>query len=282
MRDGGALTLDSTGFQNSALVTLLLAVGSVGAGSFLWVRASDVGSRVARSLVEQARPVPEPASKRPDRGSSIEYSQLVARLLGASLFAAFGLCLSHATPARIVVYALLGVVLGDLVTRGHGKRKEKTLTRRLEFALPMAMERVVMAVGSGLDILPALSEVARKSTDPVSEIFCRIVSLSEGGMRVEHALQIVADGSPSSSVKHALVHLGLAYKQGGEVIRPLKELSDATQTHYQEVVEEEIAKLPVNAVLPLIITFTGLIICFLTVPIVQVGDSLERFSHDAK
>jgi hypothetical protein len=146
----------------------------------------------------------------------------------------------------------------------------------------MAMERVVMAVGSGLDILPALSEVARKSTDPVSEIFRRIVSLSEGGMRVEHALQIVADGSPSSSVKHALVHLGLAYKQGGEVIRPLKELSDATQTHYQEVVEEEIAKLPVNAVLPLIITFTGLIICFLTVPIIQVGDSLERFSHDAK
>ena len=282
MRDGGVLTLDAAGFETTALVTLLLAVGSVGAGSFLWVRASDVGNRVARSLVEQARPVPEPASKRPDRGSSIEYSQLVARLLGASLFAAFGLCLSHATPARIVVYALLGVVLGDLVTRGHGKRKEKTLTRRLEFALPMAMERVVMAVGSGLDILPALSEVARKSTDPVSEIFRRIVSLSEGGMRVEHALQIVADGSPSSSVKHALVHLGLAYKQGGEVIRPLKELSDATQTHYQEVVEEEIAKLPVNAVLPLIITFTGLIICFLTVPIVQVGDSLERFSHDAK
>ena len=282
MRDGGLLTLDTTGFETTALVTLLLAVGSVGAGSFLWVRASDVGNRVARSLVEQARPVPEPASKRPDRGSSIEYSQLVARLLGASLFAAFGLCLSHATPARIVVYALLGVVLGDLVTKGHGKRKEKTLTRRLEFALPMAMERVVMAVGSGLDILPALSEVARKSTDPVSEIFRRIVSLSEGGMRVEHALQIVADGSPSSSVKHALVHLGLAYKQGGEVIRPLKELSDATQTHYQEVVEEEIAKLPVNAVLPLIITFTGLIICFLTVPIIQVGDSLERFSHDAK
>ena len=282
MRDAGLLTLDTTGFETTALVTLLLAVGSVGAGGFLWVRASDVGNRVARSLVEQARPVPEPASKRPDRGSLIECSQLVARLLGASLFAAFGLCLSHATPARIVVYALLGVVLGDLVTKGHGKRKEKTLTRRLEFALPMAMERVVMAVGSGLDILPALSEVARKSTDPVSEIFRRIVSLSEGGMRVEHALQIVADGSPSSSVKHALVHLGLAYKQGGEVIRPLKELSDATQTHYQEVVEEEIAKLPVNAVLPLIITFTGLIICFLTVPIIQVGDSLERFSHDAK
>jgi Flp pilus assembly protein TadB len=254
----------------------------MGAGGFLWVRASDVGNRVARSLVEQERSDPEPTPKRPDRASSIDYTRLVARLLGASVFAAFGLCLRHATPAHIVVYALLGAVLADIATKGQSKRKEKTLARRLEFALPMAMERVVMAVGSGLDILPALSEVARKSTDPVSELFCRIVSLSESGMRVEHALQIVADGSPSSSVKHAFVHLGLAYKQGGEVIRPLKELSDATQTHYQERVEEEIAKLPVKAVLPLIITFTGLIICFLTGPIVQVGESLERFSHVPK
>ena len=78
------------------------------------------------------------------------------------------------------------------------------------------------------------------------------------------------------------MHLGLAYKQGGEVVRPLKELSDATQTHYQESVEEEIARLPVRAVLPLLLTFTGLIICFLTVPVVQVGASLERFSHATK
>jgi Flp pilus assembly protein TadB len=212
----------------------------------------------------------------------MEYTRLVARLLGASLLAAFGLFLNDATPPHIVVYAALGAVFGDLVSECRSKRKARMLAQTLEFALPMAMERVVMAVGSGLDILPALSEVARRSTDPVSELFRRVVSLSEGGMRVEHALQIVADGSPSSSVKHALVHLGLAYKQGGEVIRPLKELSDATQTHYQEGVEEEIAKLPVKAVLPLILTFTGLIICFLTVPIVQVGDSLERFSHVAK
>ena len=45
MRDGGVLTLDAAGFETTALVTLLLAVGSVGAGSFLWVRASDVGNR---------------------------------------------------------------------------------------------------------------------------------------------------------------------------------------------------------------------------------------------
>jgi hypothetical protein len=93
---------------------------------------------------------------------------------------------------------------------------------------------------------------------------------------------MTADTGSSSPVKHALAHLALAYKQGGEVVRPLKELSDATQTQYQESVEEEIAKLPVRAVLPLMLTFTGLIICFLTVPVVQVGASLEKFSHATK
>jgi hypothetical protein len=75
------------------------------------------------------------------------------------------------------------------------------------------------------------------------------------------------------------VHLSLAHKEGGELIRPLRELSDATQLSYQERVEEEIAKLPVKAVLPLVITFTGLIICFLTVPLVQVSSLTQKVSQ---
>jgi hypothetical protein len=35
-------------------------------------------------------------------------------------------------------------------------------------------------------------------------------------------------------------------------------------------------------VLPLMLTFTGLIVCFLTVPVLQVGASLEKFSHATK
>jgi hypothetical protein len=85
----------------------------------------------------------------------------------------------------------------------------------------------------------------------------------------------------TSSVKHACIHLGLAYRQGGEIVRPLKELSDATQVAYQETVEEQIAKLPVKAVLPLVLTFTGLIVCFLTVPLMQVGSLTKEVASVA-
>ena len=47
-------------------------------------------------------------------------------------------------------------------------------------------------------------------------------------------------------------------------------------------IEEEIAKLPVKAVLPLILTFAGLIVCFLTVPFVQVGAIASKVSHVAR
>jgi pilus assembly protein TadC len=144
------------------------------------------------------------------------------------------------------------------------------------------MERIVMAVSTGLDIIPALGEAARGGRDPVSEDLERIVALAEGGTPVDDAIRGVSENSPSPAVKHALIHLRLAHQQGGELVRPLKELSDATQTAYQELVEEEIAKLPVKAVMPLMLTFAGLIVCFLTVPFIQVGVIASKVTHAAR
>jgi type II secretory pathway component PulF len=98
-----------------------------------------------------------------------------------------------------------------------------------------------------------------------------VVQLAESGVPVEAAFEMAAQQPLTPSVKHACLHLGLAYRQGGEIVRPLRELSDATQVAYQETVEEQIARLPVKAVLPLVLTFTGLIICFITIPLMQVG-----------
>jgi pilus assembly protein TadC len=146
----------------------------------------------------------------------------------------------------------------------------------------MVMEQVVMGVSSGLDIIPAVSEASRQGSDGVSKVFRRVVSLAEGGLPVEEAFRVVSDESDSAPLKHALIHLSLAYKQGGEVIRPLRELSDATQSHYQDRVEEEISKLPVKGILPLITIFAGLLICFLTIPLVQVGSITSKVTYGAR
>lgn len=263
-----------------AIVWMLVALGGV--ALFFSNRRSANSDDVAARLLRESEEPKQSGGERGHATGTKDYTRTRARLVGAVVSGLLGFALQGGLGHKVFIFAALGAVLGELYHRGKKERELKLLTKRLEFFLPTAMERMVMAVGSGLDIIPALAEAARKSTDPVSDVFRKIVALSEGGLRVEQAMSMVADEVPSSAVKHALVHLGLAYKQGGEVVRPLKELSDATQTHYQETVEEEIAKLPVKAVLPLVLTFTGLIVCFLTVPIMQVKSSLEKFADVAQ
>ena len=263
-----------------AMAWILVALS--GCGFFFWSRRVVPNDAVAVRVLQQSQESVRGGAEARNPKKAIDAMRFYAWTVGALLFALAGVALQHGFAKRTFVFSILGAGLGELYHRGRKDRLTKLFIQRLEFSLPMAMERMVMAVGSGLDIIPALVEAARKSTDPVSDIFRRIVALSESGLRVEQAIALVAEEVPSSAVKHALVHLGLAYKQGGEVVRPLKELSDATQTQYQETVEEEISKLPVKAVVPLVLTFTGLIVCFLTVPIVQVRTSLEKFADVAR
>lgn len=202
--------------------------------------------------------------------------------MGAGICALSRLAVIGACDVNTLLFGALGALGGDLYVRRRAAAAKRREIRRMDFFLPTVMERIVMAVGTGFDIIPALAEAARGSADPVSRELLRICRLAEGGLPVEAALRAVSQDVPSSAVKHALVHVGLAYRQGGEIVRPLKELSDATQSHYQDTIEEAIAKLPVKAVIPLVFTFAGLIVCFLTVPLVQVGTMTSKVVHETK
>jgi Flp pilus assembly protein TadB len=196
------------------------------------------------------------------------------------LLAVVVLCAS-VTTKNVIMVVLLGILLGEWWSRRREKKEKSSLLRWSERSLPVVMERLVMAVGTGLDVIPALKEAAAGGVDPVSLDIGRMVMLAESGLSVEEAIKAISNESSSSSLKHAFMHIRLAYQQGGEVVRPLKELSDATQTAYQEGVEEQIAKLPVKAVMPLLLTFAGLIVCFLTVPLIQVGSIAKKVTHAA-
>lgn len=209
-------------------------------------------------------------------------SRTIAWMFGILLFILGRLCVPVPHLSGVMLSAIVGGVAGELWWRRRSATTARKLLRQCDMNLPVVMERIVMAVSTGLDIIPALCEAARGGRDPVSKNLERIVALAEGGASVDDAIRGVSDNSPSPAVKHALIHLRLAHQQGGELVRPLKELSDATQASYQEVIEEEIAKLPVKAVLPLILTFAGLIVCFLTVPFVQVGAIASKVSHVAR
>jgi Flp pilus assembly protein TadB len=246
-----------------------------------------VGSDKARSnavvstLLANQDATVQPRAAAVSSAERYERPRLVAWFVGAVFMFLLRRVLGVVLGPQEVLFVLLGGLAGELWYRRRKERRAARLLKSMELNLPMTMERIVMAVGSGLDIVPALREASSRVTDPVSVLLSEVVDLAEAGLPVADSLRSVSRGVPCSAVKHCFVHLALAYQQGGELVRPLKELSDATQTYYQESVEEEIAKLPVKAVLPLVLTFAGLIVCFLTIPLIQVGSLTSKVSNAA-
>lgn len=209
----------------------------------------------------------------------IPFLTVVGALLLRLFFGATGL-------TGLIVTVLFSFSLGVFIMRGVEKARKRKHQDKINFFLPLVMERVVMAVQAGLDILPAIGAILKiedakprhmssVEEDPVCKLLERVRSQAESGLTLDESLRKVAESVENAALRHAFIHLSVAYREGGELVMPLRELSDATQLFYQEIVEENIAKMPIKATMPLLLTFAGLIICFITSPIIQILEILQ-------
>ena len=215
------------------------------------------------------------------------FQQKSIPLVGAICVVFFCFFVTSVTPIKLLLATIFGLALGYIASRVRLSLRKKKFKRDVEFFLPVVMERIVMAVQSGLDVFPALLAVleiekeeiggqSRVKLNPVSQLLERVCLICEAGVGFEKSLRGVAARINVSSLRHAFIHLGVAQREGGELVMPLKELSDATQLGYQELIEEEVAKMPVKATMPLLCTFAGLILCFLTAPLIQVINLVSK------
>ena len=192
---------------------------------------------------------------------------------------AYFFCISDRTAGDVLLDLAEGKVEEKTKAKAKKKSRPKKLSKNdlynLEYSLPLAMEQLVMTVEAGLDVaagmrvLVELDEQAN-TKDPVVAMLSDVIKYCDQGFSLSESLELVASVCPLPALKHAFIHLSLAYQQGGELVSPLRELSDATQLQYQESIEELISKLPVKATMPLALVFSGLILFFVTAPIIQV------------
>lgn len=182
------------------------------------------------------------------------------------------------------VSVVTGLCIGYLSSQRKYRVLEEQFKKEIIFYLPVVMERVVMAVQAGLDILPALKAIEEIEAvgiktqskkfllkpDAVTRLLGQVIKLCESGLSFDQSLREVAASIKSNALRHCFIHLAVAQKEGGELIYPLRELSDATQLYFQESIEEDIAKMPIKATMPLLLTFAGLIISFMTGPVIQI------------
>lgn len=253
-------------------------------GGFLWWQESQ--SRLKGAAIElltqgeiQSSVLDAREVGRYDRAAIYFFSGATLCAFVASLTLGLGL-------SKAIVLSMISGCIAFLSVGRYRQSKLRDAKKEMQYYVPITMERLVMAVESGLDVISGIqtivelevSETEADRLDPVTKLLRRIINLTNEGMRFEDALTLVSRQADCSAVSHALVHLAVAYKEGGELVQPLRELSDSCQSMYQESVEEEIAKMPVKATLPLVLTFAGLIVLFLATPLVQVVTFVEKAS----
>lgn len=230
------------------------------------------GVEVIRNLEGRSKEPKEPsnATTTPQENTSISF--VIAAGLGVLMVVAG---YAMAGIAVLISYFLVLVIRSFQV-----KSKRLQEERAVDRELPIIAEKLLMAVRSGHDLIPALLLVGKLANDDdaIAKKFSSLAVRCEYGERLESILKDEASTTTSIPLKHICLHLGVAYREGGELSKPLEELSDATQTFIEERENEEIAKLPVKATAPLIVIFLGLIITFITPPMMQIVTSITEAS----
>jgi|GEM_PF-5198648 len=220
-----------------------------------------------------------------ETGDASESSKKSAQrlpMIGAVSGIVIGSICGVISPDLAVGAIVIGLSLGYIVGRVLLNRALPDEQKAILFHLPMNLEKLLIAIQSGLDVVPAL-RISCADTGPInpaSRAFRTVVQLIEQGATVEGALEQVAASVQSVPLKHVLLHLKVAHNRGGDLTFPLRELADATQVTYEQAVDEEIAVLPIKATAPLLCTFLGLLIVFLTGPIMGVIQASSSGSQE--
>lgn len=179
-------------------------------------------------------------------------------------------------------------------SRGNRGNRANKENREILQSLPLVMEQLLLAVQAGHDMLSALRIVlhaggyvredgqcvlpspksAKQNMDNRTlEKLVQVYAALQQGRGFEETMEELAEQTHSVPFRHALLHMIVCHREGGELVAPLRELSDASQLCYEEEVEEGIAKLPVRATPALICSFAGLLLCAMSIPMSRLLDS---------
>lgn len=147
--------------------------------------------------------------------------------------------------------------------------------------LPLFLEQLSMALKSGYDLQAAMRvviELRVHHDDPCARMFLRVQRAIEKGASFDEALSLIEGESSNGAIQYFCRYLRHSYQHGGNLSESLQELSESVQQRYEDDQETWIATLPVKATMPLLLLFLGLLLLFLTPPLLQVLSLLENVS----
>ena len=226
--------------------TPLLGGARVGAAGTLATRIArkEVRSKSEKLLLEANSPMPL---------ATYLLMRAVFMFVLAPLMALVTLS-SQGLTARGILMATVGVLLLAMLPQTRLKRRARKRARRIELAMPDALDLLVVCVEGGLSLDGGVQQVARRTDGELANELRRLQSEIGAGMSRREALQAMASRSQSQSLGTFCTTMVQADKMGMSVASTLRTLVETMRTRRRQVAETQARKAPIK-MLPFLIIF---------------------------
>lgn len=205
---------------------------------------ADHGERIRKKLEVAGNP----AGWTVDRVTALKFIGFAAALvLGLIISVLFGLGFAPML-GLCVVAALAGYSAPNLYLYQLGYDR----TKKIQRAMPDALDLLTISVESGLGFDAALSQVARNTDGPLSEEFARVLQEMQIGLGRGAALRALGDRTHVPELRGFVSAMVQADSLGIPVAQVLRVQSREIRTKRRQRAEEQAQKVAVKILIPLI------------------------------
>ncbi|MCR3748043.1 type II secretion system F family protein [Lentzea californiensis] len=238
----GSLALIETSYS-AAVTAKQDVVVSPGWLRSIALRLSPAG--VASGLQRRLDLAGNPATWTPDR---VLAAKGLGLLLGLGLGGLLGARSVGWLVAGLVLGAVFGFFLPDLLLLNAGQKRQELIRR----ALPDALDMLTVCVEAGLGFDAAMAQVARNTSGPLAQECVRVLQEMQIGKSRNESLRALTLRTTVAELRAFVSALAQAGELGVPIASVLREQAREMRLRRRQRAEEQAQKVPVKILFPLI------------------------------
>ncbi len=180
---------------------------------------------------------------------------------------------------RLVPMLCGATAVGYLIPSWVLHRRVRSRQRKIELALPDALDLMVVCVEAGLGINASLARVAREfvESNPILSAEFDLVSLEiRAGKSTVEALRALAVRTGVSEIRSLVALLVQTERFGTSVADALRVHADAMRVRRMQRAEEAAGKAPLKMIFPTVVIFAATLIVLLAPAVFRFNGVFER------
>jgi len=184
----------------------------------------------------------------------------------------YGLAITHSIGLAfigLVVGAVLGFYLPDLLLYNAGLRRQQKIQR----ALPDSLDMLTVCMEAGLGFDAALAQVAQNTDGPLAAEFTRALQEMQIGQGRTDALRSLLTRTTVPELRVFVAALVQAGELGIPIAKVLREQAGEMRVKRRQRAEEQAQKVPVKIMFPLVVCL------FPALMVVVIGPGILRIAH---